>query len=119
MPKALATKNLVNQNDVLNYVLPEEWNGGAAIFLAANSTGTVILEYRSPYTGTPDVPVSDWVQIKMKNPQIAVNADVDNLVGAAAAQYAWAECVGVQEIRARRTDAAGSACFVSLGFGRT
>jgi hypothetical protein len=118
MPKALATKNLTTQDAVLGYVLPEEWNGGVALFLGANSTGTVILEYRSPYTG-PDGTISDWVQIKMKNPQIAVNADVDNLVGAAAAQYAWAECVGIQEIRARRTDAAGSDCYVSIGFGRT
>jgi hypothetical protein len=55
----------------------------------------------------------------MKNPAIAVNDDVDNLVGASGAQYGWAECVGVNRIRARRTDAAGSDCYASLLFRRT
>jgi hypothetical protein len=118
---AIATKNLIAQDDTVEFPLPEEWNGGVAIWLAAGAVGTVILEFGSPQSDltAPFAPKNEWVQVEMKNPAIAVNDDVDNLVGASGAQYGWAECVGVNRIRARRTDAAGSDCYASLLFRRT
>lgn len=113
---AHATKNLVAQNDVSDMIIPEEWNGAVAIW--ASGTGTVILEFGSPRM-VNNAFVDEWIQIKMKDPSTAVNAEVDSLIVAASQKYAWAECVGVNRIRARKTDAGGADCFVTLMYRRT
>jgi hypothetical protein len=112
---AQSAKNLLAQDDAIQMLLPEEWNGGVSVWLSANATGTVILEFGSENASN----VVEWAQVEMKNPLIAVNADVDSLVGAATPQYGWAEFVGVRWVRARRTDAAGNDCYTTLSFRRT
>lgn len=113
---AIATKNLTVQDTFVDFIIPEEWNGAVAIW--ASGTGTIILEFGSPRT-VDNVLVDEWIQIKIKDPSIAVNAEVDSLIVAASQKYAWAECIGINRIRARRTDNAGGDCFVSLFYRRT
>jgi len=114
MARATVTRSLDNTNGlILELKLPEEWNGAVSIFLAANATGTVVLEYENPSTN------GEWVQVKLKDPSIAVNAEVDSIAGSAAAHYVWAEAVGITKCRARRTAAGATSCLVTLTFGRT
>lgn len=113
---AHATDNLKTQDSVVSFIIPEEWNGAVAIWVSG--TGTVILEFGSPRM-VNNTFVDEWIQIKIKDPSIAVNAEVDSLVVAGSQKYAWAECVGVNRIRARKTDAGGADCFVTLMYRRT
>jgi hypothetical protein len=95
-----------------------EFNGAVGLFVSG--TGTVILEYGSPRAdATTHLPVNEWVQIELKDPSTSVNAEVDSLIVSASQKYGRAECVGINRIRARRTDSGSDDCYVSLGFGQT
>jgi hypothetical protein len=123
MSKQIATKNLNTQNATAELFLPEDWNGAVALFVSG--TGTILLEIGSPRiseSGSAQVPstrVNEWLQLKLFNPIVGVNAAVDSLIAAAAQLYAYANCVGVDRVRARRTDAGNQDCFVSIMWGRS
>lgn len=96
---ARATKVLTNINEEITISDVDELNGAASIQYGAGGLGTLVLEVSCQDNGAAP-PVDDWVQIKIFNPAIAVNAAVDNL---AAAGYAWAEVVGVKKVRVRKS----------------
>lgn len=124
MSKQIATKNLNPTNGLsVGLNLPEDWNGAVSVFVSG--TGTIILEFGSPRltesgsVQTPPTYVNEWVQIKMFNPIVGVNAAVDSLVAAATQIYGYANSVGVDRVRARRTDGGNQDCYVSLMWGRS
>lgn len=76
------------------------------VFLAKDAVGTVVLEV-SGLDGGETPPVDQWVAQKLFQYDDAT--PVDNLVGSASAQYAWAECPGVCKARLRKSATAGAA----------
>ena len=118
MASNIGTKNLNAQNAVAELHLGSDFNGAVGIWVSG--TGTIILEYGSPRNDpTTNAPVDEWKQIKMFNPIVGVNAAVDSLVVAGAQIYGYANCVGLNRVRARRTDAGVDNCYVSIGFGKS
>jgi len=118
MPNNIGTKNLNAQNATVELHLSSDFNG--AVGLWVSGTGTIILEYGSPRNNpSTNLPIDEWVQIKVKNPIVGVNAEVDSLVVAAAQKYGYANCAGLNRVRARRTDGGVDDCFVSIGAGKS
>src|SRR5678809_544419 len=119
MPNNIGTKNLNAQDATVELHLSSDFNGAVGIWVSG--TGTIILEFGSPRNAStaPFAPVDEWKQIKMFNPIVGVNAAVDSLVVAGAQIYGYANCVGLNRVRARRTDSGVDDCFVSIGAGKS
>lgn len=94
---------LTNLNDEISLEDRDEINGAASIQYGAGGLGTVVMEQTNND--------AEWVQLKMKNPSTAVNAEVDNL---AAAGIAYAEIVGASKVRARKSVAGAGPVTVVL-----
>ena len=118
MPNNIGTKNLNAQNLAVELHLSSDFNGAVGVWVSG--TGTIVLEFGSPRNDpTTNLPVDEWKQIKMFNPLFGVNAAVDSLVVAGAQIYGYANCVGLNRVRARRTDGGTDTCYVSIGFGKS
>ena|SRR5690348_3277114 len=118
MASNIGTKNLNAQNATIELPLTSDFNGAVGIWVSG--TGTIILEFGSPRLDpSTNLPINEWKQIKLYNPIVGVNAAVDSLVAAASQIYGYANCVGLNRVRAKRTDAGVDDCFVSIGFGKS
>ncbi len=117
MARQIGTKNLNAQNATASLEIIEDFNGAVALWVSG--TGTVILEFNTPRNTSAGAVPDEWQQIKMKNPVVGVNAEVDSLVAAAGVKYGYASAIGVNRVRARRTDSGTDDCFVSISFAKT
>lgn len=102
---ARATKDLTALNDEIVISDIDESNGGVSVYYGTGGLGTLVVEVSAVDAG------NEWVQIKLKNPSIAVNAEIDNL---AAQGIAWADIVGVRRVRARKSVAGAGPVTTTL-----
>ncbi len=112
---ARITGVLTNVNDALTIKDVDENNGGVSITYKTGGLGTIVVEVSALDSQTNVngnlVDDDEWVQLKLRNPSAAVNADVDNL---AAAGIAWADIIGVKKVRVRKSVAGAGPVTVTL-----
>jgi hypothetical protein len=97
--------SLTNAEETLVLDTNEYQAGAAVVQYGAGGLGTIVLE--ATVNGT------DYVALKMTNP--TTKADVDNL---AAAGVAWAEVVGYDKVRVRKSVAGAGPVAVVLMVSR-
>lgn len=91
-------------NDAVEVNAADVASAVASMNYGTGGLGTIVLEVSA---ADPD----EWIQIKVKNPAFAVNAEVDNL---AAAGIAWADIKGVRKVRVRKSVAGAGPVTVTL-----
>lgn len=107
-------KNLAATNDEMVLKLDKDTNGAVALQTdsGANAGARIVLEARCVFDGTQVGPAAqNWITpIKLFDP--VTKTDVTELAGPSKA--GWVDLPGFTEVRARRTDAGGNACWVAL-----